>query len=628
MQIKSISIKNFRSIKDQTLECSGYNVFVGANGAGKSTVLQALNVIFGEKRSFTEDDFWNRDTTEPIEIGVTFAEFSKVAKTEFSHYIRNNEMHVVAEISATNDEKFNFLMRGERLVNSAFAKFFTLGSAAEKKAEFTKIREEYAELPDEKTAGACEKALRAYEESMPETEKELVRSGDEFFGATGGKDKIRRFITWVYIPAVKDAGGEAEESRGSHLGRLIEQTARRSMTYSDELEAIQKDALSRYETLLDGQRQHLVGLERRLRERLQASVTSGADIELEFRSSDKSVSVLGPTASVLLKDRGFKGAVQNFGHGLQRAFLLVILQEILGNENEKIPTLILGCEEPELYQHPPQARHLASVLQTLGGGNDQVFLTTHSPYFVDVDSLNGLKKMSNQTGKTEIHTGDFEELTILYNDCFEDKKRKLDAVRAKLGIKIQPKANEIFFSDFVVLVEGISDQACLETYLKLSEKEVEFRRLGGNIIEAGGKSSLIILQLLLKQFQVPCFVIFDCDGSDTDHQSDHKSDNLTAFKLAGLETEDAFPTAHCSQDGLMAWKNTIEDVIAEDLGDLKEEAAEAGRTAGGHLKNLGKNPFYVAGSMHFAWSRGCQFPTLETLFDKIFKTANKARIAQ
>lgn len=48
MQIKRIAIKNFRAIRDQIIELEPYNTFVGANGSGKSTVLNALNLFFGE----------------------------------------------------------------------------------------------------------------------------------------------------------------------------------------------------------------------------------------------------------------------------------------------------------------------------------------------------------------------------------------------------------------------------------------------------------------------------------------------------------------------------------------------------------------------------------------------------
>lgn len=56
--IKSIHIKNFRSIVDETIDLSKFNCFVGKNDSGKSNVLKALNLFFNNKTDFnTEFDF-------------------------------------------------------------------------------------------------------------------------------------------------------------------------------------------------------------------------------------------------------------------------------------------------------------------------------------------------------------------------------------------------------------------------------------------------------------------------------------------------------------------------------------------------------------------------------------------
>ncbi|MDA3790547.1 MAG: AAA family ATPase [Desulfobacula sp.] len=46
MKIESLRIENFRSFKDETIRFDNYTCFIGANGSGKSTVLNALNVFF------------------------------------------------------------------------------------------------------------------------------------------------------------------------------------------------------------------------------------------------------------------------------------------------------------------------------------------------------------------------------------------------------------------------------------------------------------------------------------------------------------------------------------------------------------------------------------------------------
>ena len=76
MKIKRVHIENYRSIKSLDFEPGGYCVLIGENNAGKSNILRALNLVLGEswpsERSFTEDDFFNRDTENDIVIQVFF----------------------------------------------------------------------------------------------------------------------------------------------------------------------------------------------------------------------------------------------------------------------------------------------------------------------------------------------------------------------------------------------------------------------------------------------------------------------------------------------------------------------------------------------------------------------------
>ncbi len=72
MIIKSIRIKNFRSMVDETISLSDMNFFVGKNDSGKSNVLKALNLFFNGETDFgTPFDF--------------SADYSKFAKTVIKH---------------------------------------------------------------------------------------------------------------------------------------------------------------------------------------------------------------------------------------------------------------------------------------------------------------------------------------------------------------------------------------------------------------------------------------------------------------------------------------------------------------------------------------------------------------
>ncbi len=50
MRISSVEISNFKAIANAKLELSDFNVIVGANGSGKSSVLQSMHWMFQSGR--------------------------------------------------------------------------------------------------------------------------------------------------------------------------------------------------------------------------------------------------------------------------------------------------------------------------------------------------------------------------------------------------------------------------------------------------------------------------------------------------------------------------------------------------------------------------------------------------
>ena len=55
MQLKEITIRNFKAIEDTTITLARMTVIVGANGSGKSSILQALHWMFQSGRNLTVD---------------------------------------------------------------------------------------------------------------------------------------------------------------------------------------------------------------------------------------------------------------------------------------------------------------------------------------------------------------------------------------------------------------------------------------------------------------------------------------------------------------------------------------------------------------------------------------------
>src|SRR5688572_1886124 len=90
MQISSLTIRNFRGIKELKLDLGPEVVLIGSNNVGKTTILEAIRILltrrWGRRGSgFTELDVrrsgaaFDAKTAPPIEVEATFLEPGKDA---------------------------------------------------------------------------------------------------------------------------------------------------------------------------------------------------------------------------------------------------------------------------------------------------------------------------------------------------------------------------------------------------------------------------------------------------------------------------------------------------------------------------------------------------------------------
>jgi len=103
-------------------------------------------------------------------------------------------------------------------------------------------------------------------------------------------------------------------------------------------------------------------------------------------------------------------------------------------------TLILGIEEPELYQHPTRLRHIARNLyasSTMANQNSrlQLILVTHSPYFITVEALDTLRRFRKSSG--EIHVAEISLKDIVNQLCDAYKDYNYITIKA---LKANPTA--------------------------------------------------------------------------------------------------------------------------------------------------------------------------------------------
>ena len=637
MKLRTIQIENFRSFKDETISLNRYSCFVGTNGSGKSTVLCALNVFFRDQASSSTDiskladeDYFGKNTTEPVRITVTFDELGTKAEAELGDYCRNGELVVTAE-AVFEDETSSGPVKyyGKRLGMEVFRCFFDAkknGAKAQELANiYERLKNEISDLPpnprsmEDKAA-----ALRDYEAANI-AGCVLIPSEDNFYGVNS-TGKLAPFVQWVYVPAVKDAEDEGQEAKNTALGKLVARAVRSKTNFDAEIEALKAEATKKYNEVLERNRGGLADISAALQRRLESWAHPDVRFGMEWISDpNKSVTVQPPVAGIKTGEGDFLGSLARMGHGLQRSYLLALLQELADADAPDAPTLILGCEEPELYEHPPQARHLANVFTELATTNNQILVTTHSPLFVSGEGFEDVRLVCrSRNDGSSVRSVSFGNLCSSIRTAMgEDSRKRSEGLVAKIHQALQPTISEMFFARLPILVEGLEDVAYITSQLHLLGLWTEFRRLGCHLIPVGGKDRLIQPLAVATELKMPVFLIFDADGDTKrqDHLIKHERDNRALMYFVGY-TGCPFPSNDSFGKNYAIWtKNLTKAVRADFQNEDLCRFLNSSRKHYAHEGGLEKHELFIADWLSTAFAEGQSSSTLTQLSKAIISFA-------
>ena len=639
MKIESVRIENFRSYKDETVLLDDYTCFVGPNGAGKSTVFNALNIFFRQFKDsktdlskLSESDFHHKDTSQDIRITVTFCDLSEQAQIDLADYFRQDKLIVtaVARYDA-NLQRAEIRQYGNRLGLDDFRSFFEADKNGQKVSDLKEIygnyQQKYTDLRNATSKADMIEALQDYEANNPQ-KCDLIPSEDQFYGATKGANRLAPHIQWVFVSASKDATEESEESKTSSLGQLLLRTVRSKVSFDDKISGLRELAKQQYQALLDAEQSVLNDISIALQNRLSSWAHPNISAQVLWKQDpEKSVKVEEPSAFIKIGERGFEGDLARFGHGLQRSYMLALLQELALIEDENAPTLIMGIEEPELYQHPPQARYLAETLIDLSEKETQLLICTHNPLFIPGDNFDKIRivRECGNPSFTKVTSVSYDDLAQLLQQVGE-KHLKESGMVAKLYPSLNPVINEMFFCKILILVEGQEDIAYLTSYLMLAERINEFRKFGCHIVPVDGKHRLIKPVAMARLLQIPTLVIFDCDTDKTrDFEiTQHKKENKALLTLQGHDQESEWSTADIHKINLHAWKTNLTDTIKIEFGVNWQKYRDKAALFYDNAGDLEKNPLAVAKMLELAWNDGIKSQILLNLIDQIIAFAEKA----
>ena len=646
MRIESISIKNFRSLKECKVNLDAYTSLVGPNGSGKSTVIEALNVFFRHTEGSTADvnfleieDFHKRDARHPVEITVTFHELSKEAQEDFSHYVRHGRLIITAKAILNKGQKVAEVKQyGQRLGIEEFKPFFEAGnkeSVTDLRDKYKKIKSSIPNLPNATTKSGMQNALSEHEASHPD-DCVLIPSEELFYGFSKGRNRLAAYIQWIYVPAVKDVTKENVEAKNTALGKILARTVRTKFQFEPDIEKIKEIALEQYRNLLKQNQDKLNYISKSLGEGLARWAHPGANARLAWtEDTEKSVRIDGPIARMLASEGGFEGEITRFGHGLHRSYFLALVEmlaseEMLASGNDtSAPTLILGCEEPEIYQHPPQARHLADVLEELSENNAQILISTHSPYFVSGWRFERLRMVRRdyKAQQSNVSSASFDEISERISKITGKGLDSPTPQQARLHQVLQPHLSEMFFANKIVFVEGLEDVAYITTSLIMLDRWNCFRRHGAHIVAVSGKSSLIRPLVIAEALGIPAFAIFDADATNEEDANKEEKDkgnrkkNKELLTLLGGDPKAPFPTETAWGDRFVQWPYNLGVTLEYDVGEeiWKQAGNQANDFLGHPNGGFDKHPIHIGHRIKILHGIKKMPQSLNTLCQKIIK---------
>jgi len=554
MRLERVHVIKFRCLDELRLDFDDVTILVGANSTGKSTVLHAIRWFF-EGGQLSDEDVTGMQPGQTASVGVTFTDFDDDDRVALGSYVVGNEATFWRTWSQ-GEEK----LTGRGRAFPDFEVVRALEQAMPVRQAYAELRNERPELglPTAATKAAVEAAMDAWEEAHPDDLQESAVSATHLFGFTGGSRLNGRF-DFVLIPAVSDPEEETRDARGTLLRQLLERSLGNQPTMRATLEELEKSVAEQIHQIVVAEGgEALAVLSEQVSLELQRLVPGGT-VTLEPREP----AFHFPDVAVELRvaEGGLETAVGRQGHGFQRALLFAVVQQLAavrptsereddqGDASEAAsgPALFLALEEPELYQHPAQARHFASTLAALAdNGRVQVAYATHSEHFVDPTRYERLRRFRRRPGSTW-PIGEATSATV--NGVAGRLAGVVDPseVATRIRLTLRRQLAEAVFARAVLIVEGHSDAGFLHG---VADRTGGFDVDGIAVVFGMGKTQLAVPWAVLQELGIPTYLVLDGDAGRPGRARSGKGEAAGAAALLEVarENENMFKLLRAALD--------------------------------------------------------------------------------
>lgn len=337
MFIQDLKISGFKGFKSEVLITfntpngspgSGLNIFVGENNTGKSTAFEAIEYLRnGTKKDLS--DIKHKNSEDDAKVEVTFKGNIESVIDNFS---QPNKVEVFKQYIFQEENEYK---------------------------------------------------LRLWRSTEDSKQVKLWNDQSKQYQNQSGIDApVKKLFETNFVWADTNPNDEASFGATTICGNLLREIAT-NFTESDGYKAFNTKFHEVFNSQDSGLRLELIKIEEKVQS-IFKELFGAAKISFHFEELKIDSFFKNTTIEI---DDGIKTPMHEKGNGMQRAVALALLQvyaeELTRNPNVTEPSkpFFLFIDEPEICLHPHGQEKLLRALIEISKSK-QVFLTTHSPYFL------------------------------------------------------------------------------------------------------------------------------------------------------------------------------------------------------------------------------------------------------
>jgi predicted ATP-dependent endonuclease of OLD family len=504
MQIKHITVENFRCFKHLDIEMEKCHALIGENGAGKTAVLEAIDLATSKAppaNRIDEQDFNSADEGN-LSITVVFSD---------PFLIQVPDGYVTQDLPCDR-----VILTAHRRDKQSPGSLFSGPFVAQQHAvPLTYGRGQAPMLPADVKGNIPT--------SVKKTEKgyELVRKTGKEMDVSVRQLSLQHDL--VGYPNVfyfgRDREKEARVGFNSLLTKIVKDMNWRFRKGWDQ-EAVAQAWENFYQTVISTVTDPKGG---KIMAPLKAKLRQFAGKEFD----DLELSLLDveqPFSKAFFSRRRATNQIEqkNLGSGISILIAYFLIELVSRSSREKFMFLI---DEPELHLHPQLQQQLQDEFR---GAAFQIVYTTQSDCLVDIAEWRSITKFA-----ADFTTDPREDVlaAAMWGSTVREHLDEIKKWHHQKSIFFR-EDNQIFFSRRVLLVEGPAEKYGVP---------ILARKLGlalGNITIAScnGKNKIPYYQLLCKAFGIPYFTLLDLDNKAVDAEGN-------ARPLEGAEERATFATS-------------------------------------------------------------------------------------